>query len=76
MVTRRGMRNMDISPFITLRKITLDRKAGLMPDMKKAYRVSSVLGDKPQTVREEYHYGDVLSLTLRPKEILLLDFAI
>ena len=47
-----------------------------MPGMKKAYRVSSVLGDKPQTVREEYHYGDVLSLTLRPKEILLLDFAI
>ncbi|GAA6258760.1 hypothetical protein F070042J6_46120 [Bacteroides sp. f07] len=56
-------------------KITLDRKTGLIPDMKRAYRVSSVLGDKSDVARKQYRYGDVLSLTLRPKEVLLLDFA-
>lgn len=57
-------------------KITLDRKTGLMPDSKKVYRVTSVLENKSEGVQKQYHYGDVLSLTLRPKEILLLDFTV
>lgn len=57
-------------------KITLDRKTGLIPDSKKVYRVTSVLENKSEGVQKQYHYGDVLSLTLRPKEILLLDFTV
>ena len=57
-------------------KITLDRKMGLIPDSKKVYRVTSVLENKSEGVQKQYHYGDVLSLTLRPKEILLLDFTV
>ena len=55
-------------------KILLDRKTGLLPDSKKVYQLSSVLNNELGVNTSKYRYGEAISLTLYPKEILLLDF--
>lgn len=55
-------------------KITLDRKAGLTPDTKTVYQISSVLDNGLKMEKKQYRYGDVLVITLQPKEVLLFDF--
>ncbi|WP_294619596.1 hypothetical protein [uncultured Bacteroides sp.] len=55
-------------------QIRLDRKAGLLPGSGETYRISSALNGKPLPGKRQYRYGDILSVTLAPKEILLFDF--
>ena len=52
----------------------LDRSLGLLPATDMIYHVSSPLGSVGSRVRASYRYGDMLSLTLKPGEIAVLDF--
>lgn len=54
--------------------VMLDRSLGLLPETDMVYHVSSPLGSVGSRVKASYRYGDMLSLTLKPGEITVLDF--
>lgn len=56
-------------------QLRLDRRAGLFPDARTVYRISSALSGKTLPAKREYRYGNLLSVTIGPKEILLFDFS-
>lgn len=55
-------------------EVVLDRSLGLTPNTGMSYRISSPLGHLNAELNSSYNYGDTLSVRLRPRQILLLDF--
>ena len=53
--------------------ITLDRKFGLIPS-GQTYYLSSPMEESLKGLKSTYRYGDVLRLTLKPREIRILNF--
>jgi hypothetical protein len=55
--------------------IKLDRKLGLHPGATKTnYHLTSPIADSLQGLKAQYHYGDSLTLSLKPQEIRILNF--
>jgi hypothetical protein len=55
--------------------IKLDRAFGLHASSTKAsYHLSSPIADCTQGLKKKYSYGDTLTLTLKPREICILNF--
>lgn len=55
---------------------TLDRKFGLTRDSAgTSYLLSSPLADSLAGLEERYRYGDSITITLRPKEVRILNFS-
>lgn len=55
--------------------LTLNRKLGLKPNTMAVFHISSPLNNLyEKKLKEDYRYGDNLSVELKPGEILLLDF--
>jgi len=54
-------------------QIALDRKIGVH-DNKNKYTVLSKLNNQEKTVEKMYSYGDTLSISIQPKQVILLDF--
>jgi len=52
---------------------TLDRAFGLVPD-SGTFHLSSPMADSLTGLREQYSYGETISVTLEPKEIRILNF--
>lgn len=55
-------------------EIVLNREMGLYPNDRTKYTISSPLGKIDKKLRATYRYGERLSLTLKPKEVVLLNF--
>jgi len=53
--------------------IKLDRKFGLIQGAQ-SYQLSSPLDDSLSGLKNQYTYGDTITLTLKPKEIRILNF--
>jgi hypothetical protein len=54
-------------------RITLDRTCGLLPG-SGPFKVSAPLPGSLQGVEEIYAFGDTITVTLKPREIRLIDF--
>jgi hypothetical protein len=52
---------------------TLDRAFGLLPDSGE-FHVSSPMADCLEGLEKKYSYGDKITLTLKPREIRILNF--
>ncbi len=54
--------------------ITLDRKFGLEKKGNRSYFLSSPLEDSLVGLKSKYNYGDKLTVTLKPKQVCILNF--
>lgn len=52
----------------------LDRSFGLMPDTKATFRLSSPMSENLKGLKKDWKYGDVVTIELKPKEVMILDF--
>ncbi len=57
-------------------EVMLDRKLGLPARPDLSYRISSSLHPVDSTLKRPYAYGDIFSVRLKPREILVFDFTI
>ena len=54
--------------------LKLDRRLGMSNDSGAAYKPHLIVGSPAASLNQLYHLGDVLTLTLNPGEVILVEF--